>query len=143
MPQSSKPVALSQKAVSLGPPVVGAYVCASMAINAATTSTTFAGAVILPAGLSARIVGISICGSGLTDVPTVQLGSASTIAKYMTATNVSSVAAEGTIATTSVPAGGTLVATVTNNTTAVCVDGVNVSVWLYTTAPATEGAAGI
>lgn len=143
MPQSSKPVPLSSKVTSLGPPVVGAYVCASMAVNAATTSTTFAGAVILPAGMAARIVGISVCGSGLTDVPTVQLGSATTVAKYMAATNVSSVAAEGTIAVTTVPAGGTLVATVTNNTTALSVDGVNVAVWMYVTAPATEGASGI
>lgn len=124
----------------LGPPVVGAYVCPVIHVPAnATTSTSETGAIVLPAGLTAVIVGLSIQAEGLTDVPTIVVGTAGTVAKYLGSQAVSSVgtvtAPIGTRPT--VAAGTTVLATVTNNTTAAHT-GVNVGVWMYVTAAATN-----
>ena len=125
---------------SLGPPVVGAYICPVIHVPLnSVTSTSETAALVLPAGLSAVIVGISIQGEGLTDEPTIQVGSASTAAKYLASQAVSSVGAVtapvGTRPT--VAAGGTISVAVANNTTA-SHGGVNVGVWMYVSAAATN-----
>jgi hypothetical protein len=126
-----------------GPPLVGAYICPVVSIDAnATTSTAKHAELDLPVGMSAVLVGVSAHAHSVTSNPAVEVGTAADPNGYVTATNLTTAAnriyPDGALAANSrasVSSGTPIVVTVTND----AADNhgvVNVGLWLYVTAHA-------
>lgn len=123
---------------SLGPPVAGAYICPVVTIDAnATTSTATHAELDLPAGMTAVLIGVSLHAASITSDPAVTIGTASSAAAYLGATNLTTTAARPTLAgagtsngRATITAGTPIVIRVTNDAG----DGhglVNVGLWMY------------
>lgn len=132
-------------ATKAGPPIAGGYACVNLEIEAnATTSSAKRQMMGLPAGLSAKIVGISARARTVTSDPSIIVGTPADDDAYVTATNLTTAVqsltlggAQVTSGRGTVNAGSTILVTVTNDANDAC-GVVDVAVWLYTEDHATN-----
>lgn len=108
-----------------------------------TTSLAYPHTIDLPAGMSLRIVAIDVQSVGLTDTPTVTVGTAKAgtqvVASVGVTTNLGALTLKGGDAdgVVQISAGGIVDVRVTNNTTALF-EVVNVDIYAYVSAPPTS-----
>ena len=106
----------------LGPPASGAYICPVLSLSNLVTSTAVTAKMKLPAGMTAVLVGASIQGHGITSDPAVIVGNSTDTDGYVTATNLTTLVNNPSIGgalaangRASIPSGGNIIVTITND----------------------------